>query len=65
MRMTLLLPLVLALVSLCAGCSNAVTTTAPTTTNGSKTDTFTSFLAIGARAFTHSPSRRLALLPSR
>ena len=35
-------------VSLCAGCSgSALTTTAPTTTAGTATDTFASFLALG------------------
>ena len=38
----------LVIVSLCAGCSSsALDTTAPTTTAGTGTETFTSFLAIG------------------
>jgi hypothetical protein len=39
---------ILVFVSLCAGCSgSAIDTTAPTTTAGTGTDTFASFLAIG------------------
>ena len=38
----------LALLALCGGCSNnAITTTAPTSTNGSGTDTFASFVSVG------------------
>jgi hypothetical protein len=38
-----------AVVSLCGGCStnSALTTTAPTSTNGSGTDTFSSFVSVG------------------
>ncbi|MDO8795657.1 MAG: hypothetical protein Q7J25_13680 [Vicinamibacterales bacterium] len=46
----------LVLVSLCAGCKgSAITTTAPTTTAGTGTDTFTSFLAVGGSSIHSFP----------
>jgi hypothetical protein len=52
--MKMRLAALLVFVALCAGCSsNALDTTAPTTTAGTGTDTFASFLAIGGSS-THT-----------